>query len=81
MEIIGEFPDPLELLLAAKETAADAIIVELNDSKKLGLCSHLLSECPKVRILGLASEGNNSFIEQLCSWCREIIDLSMEDIL
>jgi DNA-binding NarL/FixJ family response regulator len=76
MEIIGEFSGPLELLLAAKETGADAVIVELKDSQEPGLCSHLLAECPKLTILGLTSTGGNAFIEQLCPWRRDIADPS-----
>jgi DNA-binding NarL/FixJ family response regulator len=81
MEIVGEFSNPLRLLLAAKETGADAVIVELKGSKEPGLCSQLLSECPKVTILGLAFEGSTAFIEQLWPWRRVIANPSEADIL
>jgi DNA-binding NarL/FixJ family response regulator len=81
MEIIGEFPDPVELLLAAKETRADAVIVEMRGAEEPGLCSHLLAECPNVTILVLESEGNTAFIEQLCPWRREIVDPSEANIV
>jgi DNA-binding NarL/FixJ family response regulator len=74
MEIVGEFPDPVELLLAAKATRADAVIVEMRGAEEPGLCSHLLTECPNVTILALASGSNTAFIEQLCPWRREIAD-------
>jgi DNA-binding NarL/FixJ family response regulator len=81
MEIVGEFPDPVELLLAAKETRADAVIVEMAGTEEPGLCSHLLAECPNITILVLALAGNIAFIEQLCPWRREIADPSEANIV
>lgn len=81
MEIVGEFPDPVELLLAAKETRADAVIMEMRGAEEPGLCSHLLNECPNVTILVLASAGSTAFIEQLCPWRRDIADPSEANII
>jgi DNA-binding NarL/FixJ family response regulator len=81
MKIVGEFTDPVELLLAAKETRADAVIVEMLGAEEPGLCSHLLAECPNVTILVLASAGNTAFIEQLCPWRQEIADPSEVNIV
>jgi DNA-binding NarL/FixJ family response regulator len=81
MEIRGEFSNPLELLLAAKEIGVDAVIVELQDSQEPGLCSHLFAECPTVTILGLASADGSAFIEQLCPWRKDITDPSEAAII
>ena len=53
MEIVGESLNPMGVLLAAKETAADAVIVTLQNSAEPGLISHLLAECPDVTVLEL----------------------------
>jgi chemotaxis response regulator CheB len=51
MEIVGETVDPLGLLLAARQTRAEAVIMTLRNSEDRGLISHLLAECPGVTIL------------------------------
>ena len=81
MEIVGEVLDPLDLLVAVRETKADAVIVALNNSEAPGVCSHLLGVYPDLTILGVAPQGNSAFIEQLCPRRREIINPSDESIL
>jgi DNA-binding NarL/FixJ family response regulator len=81
MEIVGEVLDLSALIRAAKETAADVIIVALEDSVALGLSSQLLAECPNVIILELASKGDVAFIGQVCLGRREIVEPSEANIL
>jgi DNA-binding NarL/FixJ family response regulator len=81
MEIVGEVLDLSALVRTAQETAADVIIVALEDAVALGLGSHLLAECPEVTILALASQGNAAFIEQLCLGRMEIAEPSEANVL
>jgi DNA-binding NarL/FixJ family response regulator len=81
MEIIGEVSDLSALVRVAKETAADVIIVALEDSEALELGSQLLAECPDVVILALASKGDAAFIEQVRLGRREIAGPSEANIL
>jgi len=81
MEVVGEALDPLGVLLAAKETEADVVVIGLQDSEEPGLVSHLLAECPHVTVLGLASQGDTAFIAQMCPWRKEIADPSEVNIL
>jgi 6-phosphogluconolactonase/glucosamine-6-phosphate isomerase/deaminase len=81
MEIVGEHLDPLPLLLAAKETKANAAIVASRNSREPGLVSHLLAECPNMIVLGLGDQGHIAFIVQMCPWRKEIIDPSEANIL
>jgi len=62
MEVVDEALDPVEVLVAARETKADAVILATKDSEEPGLCSHLLVEFPNLTILGLASDGRTAFI-------------------
>ncbi len=62
MEVVDEALDPVEVLVAARETKADAVILATKDSEEPGLCSHLLVEFPNLTILGLASNGKTAFI-------------------
>jgi len=62
MEVVGEVLDPVDLLVAVRDTQADAVILDLEDSKEPGLTSHLLAEYPNLTILGLAANGKTAFI-------------------
>ncbi len=81
MEIVGEVLDLSVLVRTAQETAADVIIIALEDSVALGLGSQLLTECPDVIILELASQGDVAFIGQVCLGRREIAEPSEANIL
>jgi DNA-binding NarL/FixJ family response regulator len=81
MEIVGEILDLSALLRTAKETAADVIIVALEDSVALGLGGQLFAECPSVIILELASQGDVAFMGQVCLGRREIAEPSEANIL
>jgi DNA-binding NarL/FixJ family response regulator len=81
MEIVGEVLDLSTLIRAAKETAADVIIVALEALVALGLGSQLRTECPNVIVLVLASQGDAAFIEQACLGRREIAEPSEANIL
>jgi DNA-binding NarL/FixJ family response regulator len=81
MEIVGEVLDLSALVRTAKETAADVIIVALEDSVALGLASQLRTEYPDVIILELASQGDVAFMGQVCLGRREIAEPSEANIL
>ena len=62
MEVVGEVLNPVDLLVAVRETAADAVILGLEDSEEPGVCSHLLAEYPGVTILALAPDRRTAVI-------------------
>ncbi len=78
MEVVGEVLNPVELLVTVRETAADAVILGLEDAQELGVCSHLLAEYPNLTILALASTGKTAFIRP---GRREIAEPSEAQIL
>ena len=67
MEVV-EVPKPENLLEAVRKEGADAVIVALEGSKELELCSQLLRDYPNLTIL-------------LCLGRREFIDPSEASIL
>jgi DNA-binding NarL/FixJ family response regulator len=81
MEVVGEILDPLGVLLAAKATQADVVVLDLRGAEEPGLVSHLLAECPQVTILGLASHGDTALMVQRRLWRKEIVDPSEVNIL
>jgi DNA-binding NarL/FixJ family response regulator len=81
MEIVGEVLALSDLIRVAKETAADVIIMALEDVEASGLARQLLAECADVTILALASKGDTAFVERLSFGRREIVDPSGVNIL
>lgn len=81
MEVVREARSRFDLLLAVRETHADAVILGAGNSEIPGLCSHLLAEYPGLTILALGIEGGRAFVEQLCPSRREIVNPSRENVL
>ena len=81
MEIVAEVLDLSALSRVAEETAADVIIVALEDSNALRLGSQLLAERPEMALLALAAQGDAAFIERVCLGRREIAEPSEANIL
>jgi DNA-binding NarL/FixJ family response regulator len=65
IEIVGELDDPLGLLLAAGRTHADVVILGLNDAEFPGVSTHLLSEYPHIKILGVTEDGRRAYLYEL----------------
>jgi DNA-binding NarL/FixJ family response regulator len=81
MEIVAEVFDLSALSRIAEETAADVIIVALEDSNALRRGRQLLAERPKMALLALAAKGDAAFIEQVRLGRREIAEPSEANIL
>ncbi len=81
MEVVGEVLNPVDLLVAVRETEADAVILAVKDSGEMGLCSHLLTEYPNLTIVELASDREKAFVGQLCPRRMEIVAPSESKIL
>lgn len=81
MEIVAEVLDLSVLRRVAEETAADVIIVALEDSNALRLGRQLLAERPEMVLLALAAKGDAACIEQVCLGRREIAEPSEANIL
>src|SRR4051812_29406911 len=61
IDVVGSPPDLLSLLLAIKERRAEVVFLSAPDSgtpqKEPGICSHLLSEFPQLKIVMVAPDG------------------------
>jgi DNA-binding NarL/FixJ family response regulator len=81
MEVVGEVLDLSALGRVALETAANVIIMALEDFEALGLGSRLLAECPEALILALAANGDAAFIAHVRPGRRPMADPSEAKIL
>jgi len=65
MLMVGEVIDPIKLLFASKETEVDVVIVTpLKADGEPKICSHLLAEHPRLKVVTLSSEGEAAYLYQ-----------------
>jgi chemotaxis response regulator CheB len=63
VEVVGDFADyGVELLVAVGQTRADVVILGVSTSELPGVCSHLLGEYPRVKVLALTADGRTAFV-------------------
>jgi DNA-binding NarL/FixJ family response regulator len=63
MIMIGELVDPIKLLHAARRTLVDMVIVTpLKPNGMPNICSRLLAEHPRMKIVTLSSNGEAAYL-------------------
>jgi AmiR/NasT family two-component response regulator len=61
VEIVGEVADEAEIAERVREVAPDLLVIALDEpSKRPQICDTLLRDCPKLRIIAVASQENCS---------------------
>jgi AmiR/NasT family two-component response regulator len=61
VEIVGEVADEAEIAERVREVAPDLLVIALDEpSKRPQICDTLLRDCPKLRIIAVASHENCS---------------------
>jgi DNA-binding NarL/FixJ family response regulator len=82
MIMVRDVIDPIKLLFAIRETPVDVVIVTpLKANGEPKICSHLLLECPSLKIFTLSSKGEAAYLYQLGSPKMRIDDPSGQAIL
>lgn len=63
MEVVGEFLDPVDLLLKVRELDANIVLLNLPDSDEdPGICSHLLEEYPSLWIIAVSPARDVAYL-------------------
>jgi DNA-binding NarL/FixJ family response regulator len=65
IEIVAELADASDLIEVSDRSDANVVIVNLLDGDLPEPCSALLSERPRMRVIGLAGHGRNGFLWEL----------------
>jgi len=61
VEIVGEVAEEADIAERVREVRPDLLVIALDDpSKRPQLCDTLLRDCPKLRIIAVASQENCS---------------------
>jgi DNA-binding NarL/FixJ family response regulator len=82
MQVVGEVLDPIELLLAARATKVNVVIVTpLDSGEEPKICSHLLAEHPQLKIVTLTVKGEAAFFYESGSHKKRIDEPSEQSIL
>jgi hypothetical protein len=80
MDTVSARADPIELLLAVRTNAVDAVVLGIESDDERGILSQLLAEYPDLTVLAVPSSGN-AFIEQRCPCRWRIEDTSARGLL
>ena len=73
MIMVGDVIDPIKLLFAVKEIPVDVVIVTpLKANGEPRICSHLLAENPKLKIIVLIAGGKTAFLFETGSRKKQI---------
>lgn len=81
MIVVGEYDEPLELLVALKDIYVDVVFLCTRHGKNRGLKSHIMSEFPAVTLVLVDEELNDVFIESLRPVKRRLFDASSDLVL
>lgn len=82
MEVVGEELDPLRLLLAVGERDAEVVVLTQPPAGgDPGLCSHLLSEYPRLVVLGLSPHGERAVLYRLQMTREELAERTDDHLL
>ena len=65
MTMVGDVIDPIKLLFATRETSVDVVIVTpLKANGEPKICSHLLAEHPRLKVITLSARGDAAYLYQ-----------------
>lgn len=90
VEIVGEVSEHVELLVAVRDTDADAVLMIIDPEKDEGMLSHLFAEYPDLTVLAIAAGADREtgdasadtpvFIEQRCRYRSQVTDYSPQGL-
>lgn len=82
MEVIGEVVDPIDLLLVARTTPVDVVIITpLEANGEPRICRHLLREHPHLKIVAVSAKAEAACLYQSGSSKQRIDEPSQPAIL
>jgi len=81
MEVVGDCRGPMKILQETGHTKADAVILTQEGTDEPGLCSQLLAVYPDLTIVGVTSDMQMAFTQQLCSHRRNTPNAEERDII
>jgi DNA-binding NarL/FixJ family response regulator len=82
MIIVGDVIDPIKLLYIIKDTVVDVVIVTpLKANGEPLICSHLLAEYPRLKIVTQSAQGEAAYLYQTGLLKIRLEDPSAQSIL
>jgi len=82
--IVGEVAKNVELLVAIRDTGANAVLLDSNGQDDAGMLSHLFSQYPEITMLAMPADASmvgKVFIEQRCRYRIFVSDCTPEGIV
>ncbi len=81
-QIADEVLDPVDLLMAVKDTEANVVIMTVPDAEAIpSICTHLLTEFPDLLVIAISSKANQAFTYRSRIDCKPLSGLMFEDVV
>jgi DNA-binding NarL/FixJ family response regulator len=72
LELVGEITDPIDILVAVRETETDVVVQSWPESEEIpAIATHLFAEYPHLVLVGLSPD-----FDRICV-CRQVIETSV----
>ncbi len=81
MEVVGVLSSRGKLRATVAETKADVVVLALEDSELPEDCGRLLHTHPRIRVLGVASDGRRGFLYELRPLKASLGELSPQQLV
>jgi len=81
MEVVGVLSSRGKLRATVAETKADVVVLALEDSELPEDCGRLLHAHPRMRVLGVASDGRRGFLYELRPLKASLGELSPQGLV
>jgi DNA-binding NarL/FixJ family response regulator len=81
MEVVGVLSSRGKLQAMVAETRADVVVLALQDSELPEDCGRLLRAHPRIRVLGVASDGRRGFLYELGPLKASLGELSPQGLV
>ncbi len=81
MAVVGRATSLGELLVLARETQPDVVVVGLHDSALPTACLELLLERPRVKVLGIQEHEGRAYLYELRPEQVEIGEVSPDEVV
>lgn len=82
LEVVDEVFDPIDLMLAVRETEAHVVVITVPFSDETpGVCTHLLSEFPDLTVIGVCPEVHSAVTYRNSIEIEPLAAFSLPDML
>jgi len=82
IDVVGEVGDPVDLLLAVGERAADVVVLFAYEETGISkFCSHLFCEYPELLVIRVSDDGHRAYLSRQMVVTKEMTTTTVFDLM